>query len=156
MLRNLNILWLIFGACILNAQNMTAEQLIQKWKVKDITQTIEAEKTFSDLKYNYNPKVYDKVITQINEYLVKEQDTRIQIRLMMYETLKDLELSNGKLTPEREKKLTSYFQKAASIKDNQILSELYSLYAENSNASFEDNLFYILKTIEIQEEIGTK
>lgn len=156
MLRNLNILWLIFGACILNAQNMTAEQLIQKWKVKDITQTIEAEKTFSDLKYNYNPKVYDKVITQINEYLVKEQDTRIQIRLMMYETLKDLELSNGKLTPEREKKLTSYFQKAASIKDNQILSELYSLYAENSNASFEDNLFYILKTIEIQEEIGTQ
>jgi len=135
---------------------MTAEQLMQKWKVKDITQTFEAEKTFSDLKYNYSPEVYHKVIAQINEYLDKEKDTRIQIRLMMYETLKDLELSNGKLAPEREKEFTSYFQKAASLKDHQILSELYSLYAENSNASFEDNLFYILKTIEIQEEIGSK
>ena len=86
---------------------MTAEQLIQKWKVKDINQTIEAEKTFSDLKYNYNPKAYNKVIGQINEYLVNEPDTRIQIRLMMYETLKDLELSTGKLTPEWEKTLTS-------------------------------------------------
>lgn len=156
MLRILNIFWLIFGASILNGQNMTAEQLIEKWQVKDISQTIEAEKTFADLKYNYNPEVYNKVVSQIHEYLLEEDNPRIHIRLKMYEMLKGLEESNAKLIPEAEKELPSLFQEAASLKDNQILSELYSLYAENSHASLENNLFYIIKTIEIQEEIGTQ
>lgn len=156
MLNSLNLLLLVFSLGILNAQNMTAEELIQRWKVDDITQTIEAEKTYSDLKHNYNPNVYNQVAKEIQTYLNNNYNPRIAIRLEMYKILKEISKSNLKLSKEREESLMEIFKQAALLKDQQILSELYSLFAENSNSSFENNLFYIIKTIEIQEEIGSE
>lgn len=135
---------------------MTSQELIEKWKTQEINQTIEAEKTYDDLNLNYNPVVYEKIISQIRKIQQKNYNPRIQVRLEMYEVLKDLRITQTKLSPENEKKISDLFQIAASLKDNQILSELYALYAENSSSSFENNLFYIIKSIEIQEEMGTE
>ncbi len=155
MLNCSKILFFLFGIGILPAQNMTADELIEKWQISDISQTIEAEKTYTDLKLNYNSLDFKNVVSEIKNYLKKHEDPRIEVRLKMYELLSYLQ-QNGRFTTKKEKELQDLFQKTVFLKDEQILSEVYSLYAENSSFSFEDNLFYILKSIDIQQNIGTK
>src|SRR5690606_8677020 len=144
-----------FGIMILNAQNFTSQQLIDKWNTEGINQTIIAEETYSDLKYNYDSVIYQRVVSEIGEYLKKNKNPRLEVRFKIYQILKSLQ-SKEKLSPKTETELVNLFQKAITLKDQQLLSELYSLYAENGKRSFEDNLFYIIKSIEIQEEIGTE
>lgn len=149
------IVYLSFGIMILNAQNFTSQQLIDKWNTEGINQTIIAEETYSDLKYNYDSVIYQRVVSEIGEYLKKNKNPRLEVRFKIYQILKSLQ-SKEKLSPKTETELVNLFQKAITLKDQQLLSELYSLYAENGKRSFEDNLFYIIKSIEIQEEIGTE
>src|SRR5690606_8887825 len=89
---------------------MTSQELIEKWKTQEINQTIEAEKTYDDLNLNYNPVVYEKIISQIRKIQQKNYNPRIQIRLEMYEVLKDLRITQTKLSPENEKKISDLFQ----------------------------------------------
>lgn len=149
------ILLCFFGISILNAQNLSSEELIEKWERNDVYQTIEAEKTFTDLKNNYDSLKYHQVVSEIKEYLEEEPNLRLEVRLKMYEILNSIRLAQ-KVTPEIEDQISQLFEKAIFIKDEQILSEIYSIYIENGKASFEDNLFYITKTVEIQERIGTQ
>lgn len=149
------VLLFFFGSEIPLAQNMSSEELIKKWNTKDVFQTVEAEKTYSDLKLNYNSTNYKKIVSEIKNFLKENDNPRIEVRLKMYELLDYLQ-QNDRFTLEKENELHDLFQKTVFLKDEQILSEVYSLYAENSGVSFEDNLFYILKSIDIQQKIGTK
>ncbi len=147
------ILLFLFGISILNAQNMTSEEIIEKWDLSDVYQTIEAERTYTDLKENYDPVKFNQVVSEIKDYLKHEPNSRLEIRLKMYEILNSIRI-NYSVTPQIENEIVQLFQKTIHLKDEQILSEIYSLYVENAKASFEDNLFYITKTVEIQEKIG--
>src|SRR5690606_8978314 len=149
------ILLCFFGISILNAQNLSSEELIEKWERNDVYQTIEAEKTYTDLKNHYDSLKFNQLVTEIKNYLKDEPNPRLEIRLKMYEILNSIRLAQ-KVTPEIEDQIAQLFEKAIFIKDEQILSEIYSIYIENGKASFEDNLFYITKTVEIQERIGTQ
>ena len=147
------LLWFASFQC--NAQNFTAKQLIKAWEVSDKTQTLEAEETYKDLKFNRNEDKLKILIPQLKDYIKKHGDTRLEIRLKMYEILSELELKDlfSKSDVDDVKNL---FKKAISINDQQLLSELYSLYAEHLQARPEDNLFYNTQAIRIQEEIGAK
>ncbi len=147
------ILLFFFGISILNAQNMTSEEIIEKWDRSDLYQTIEAEKTFTDLKLHYDSIKFNQVVSEIKDYLKHEPNQRLEVRLKMYEILNSIRHTNS-VTPKIENEIIQLFQKTIHLKDEQILSEIYSLYVENAKASFEDNLFYIIKTVEIQEKIG--
>ena len=149
------VLFLSFGIAILNAQNFSSDQLMKKWNVDDNTQTLKAEETYTDLKYNYNPVKYNKVSSEIQSYLKKHPNPRLEVRFKMYQILKTIE-DRRNLGEPIEKEISTLFQKSILLKDEQLLSEVYSLYVENGNASFEDNLFYITKAVEIQEKIGTQ
>lgn len=154
VVKNALFLLLFFGITILNAQNLNATDLIEKWDRNDVYQTIEAEKTYSDLKSNYDPLKFQQNVSEIKEHLKNEPNPRLEIRLNMYEILNSIQLEK-KISSKTEKDIADLFQKAILINDEQILSEIYSIYVENGNATFEDNLFYITKTVEIQEKIGT-
>lgn len=149
------LLFCLFGISVLDAQYMTSQELIEKWERNDVYQTIEAEKTYTDLKNNYDSSRFDQIVSEIKEYLKEESNPRLEIRLKMYEILNSIRLA-PQITPEIEEQLTQLFGEAILLKDEQILSEIYSIYVENGKASFEDNLFYITKTVEIQERIGTQ
>lgn len=150
VVKNALFLLLFFGITILNAQNLNATDLIEKWDRNDVYQTIEAEKTYSDLKSNYDPLKFQQNVSGIKEHLKNEPNPRLEIRLNMYEILNSIQLEK-KISSKTEKDIADLFQKAILINDEQILSEIYSIYVENGNATFEDNLFYITKTVEIQE-----
>jgi len=147
------LLW--FASFYCNAQNFTAKQLIKAWEVSDETQTLKAEETYKDLKFNRNEDKLKILIPRLKDYIKKHGDTRLEIRLKMYEILSALELKDlfSKSDVDDVKNL---FKKAISINDQQLLSELYSLYAEHLQARPEDNLFYNTQAIRIQEEIGAK
>lgn len=150
VVKNALFLLLFFRITILNAQNLNAGDLIEKWDRNDVYQTIEAEKTYSDLKSNYDPLKFQQNVSGIKEHLKNEPNPRLEVRLNMYEILNSIQLEK-KISSKTEKDIADLFQKAILINDEQILSEIYSIYVENGNATFEDNLFYITKTVEIQE-----
>lgn len=83
----------------------------------------------------------------------KNPNDRLLIRIKMYEILGKSELNFGPAIPKRDEFLL-LFRKALLLKDEQLLSELYSLYAERNQGSIIDRLFYLNKSIEIQTKLG--
>lgn len=83
----------------------------------------------------------------------KNPNDRLLIRIKMYEILGKSELNFGPAIPKRDVFLL-LFRKALLLKDEQLLSELYSLYAERNQGSIIDRLFYLNKSIEIQTKLG--
>src|SRR5688572_9962596 len=86
------LLWFASFQC--NAQNFTEKQLIKAWEVSDETQTLKAEETYKDLKFNRSEDKLKILIPQLKDYIKKHGDTRLEIRLKMYEILSELELKD--------------------------------------------------------------
>jgi|GEM_PF-689529 len=139
----------------LTAQNFSSPELIDRWKADDITQTIEAEETYDDLRLNISKDKFNLVISELNGYLKKHPDKRLEVRMKMYEILYGLEVRKY-MTPEEKIKLEKVIKTALLIQDQQLLSELYTLYAEHVPGTIEDKLFYNTHAIEIQEQIGAE
>lgn len=141
----------VFG----NAQKLTAKQLIKAWETSDKTQTLKAEETYRDLKFNLNQGKLKKLIPELKDYIYKHDNPRLEIRLKMYEILSELEIKDF-FSKSDVVEMKNLFKKTISINDQQLLSELYSLYAEHIQSKPEDNLFYNTQAIKIQEEIGAE
>jgi len=148
-------LFILLMPYILWAQNIPADKLISNWRENDISQTIKAEETYRDLKFNHNENKLKTLLPQLRVYVEKHGDTRLEIRLKMYEILSELEVKDLFSQADVDE-MKNLFKKAISINDQQLLSELYSLYAEHLQARPEDNLFYNTQAIRIQEKIGAK
>lgn len=71
----------------------------------------------------------------------------------MYEIIGDMKMNHPSHWKPKEE-ISHLFKHALFLKDNQILSELYTLYADRNTESVENCLFYLTKAIEIQSQIG--
>lgn len=145
----------VFFFNFLNAQKFSSSDLIEAWKSKDVTQTIKAEETYKDLKLHKDSVKLKKIIDKLDEILLKQKDDRLYIRIVMYKTLAVLEFHN-KLQPKHHEELETAMKKAVFLNDEQLLSELYTLFSEQGSEQIEDNLFYLTKAIEIQQKIGVE
>lgn len=145
----------VFFFNFLNAQKLSSSHLIKAWKSKDVTQTIKAEETYKDLKLHKDSTNLKKVFKELDKILIKGNDDRLYVRIVMYKTLAVLEFHN-KLQPKHHEELETAMKKAVFLNDEQLLSELYTLYSEQGSERIEDNLFYLTKAIEIQQKIGTE
>lgn len=149
------ILLVTTSICFAFGQNYTSLELIKAWKISDKTQTLEAEKTYDDLRINYNSEKFKKIISEINQFNAKNPDLRIELRSQIYEILGDRSDSETKKN-YKEEKIKSLFEKTFALQDKQLLSEVYSLYAEQGPGNIEGKLFYNTSATEIQEEIGSE
>jgi DNA-binding CsgD family transcriptional regulator len=138
-----------------NAQNLSSQELISAWEISDVTQTLKAEEIYKDLKINLDENKLSEILIQLHAYLRENGDERLEIRIKMYEILSILEIKK-KISSEECVELKDIINKAILIRDSQLLSELYSLYAEHVPGSHEQKLFYNTQAIEIQEKIGAK
>jgi hypothetical protein len=135
------------------AQNLTTQELIKKWKISNKYQTIAAEETYSDLKYNLLPSKFHHTIQELFQYLEQNPDDRLQIRIKMYQFIGEMEMNNPSQWRKKEE-IYELIRMGLTLKDPQLLSELYSLYAERSYESVDNRVFYINKALQIQKEIG--
>lgn len=138
---------------LLNGQNLSSAELIRAWKTSDKTQTIKAEATYDDLRINYKDEKFNKIITELHNYITKNPDLRLEIRIKIYEIL-GYHSDDQSSQNTKEEKIQNLFKKALTFKDQQLLSEVYSLYAEQGIV--EDKLFYNTSAVEIQSRIGEK
>ncbi len=135
-----------------NAQLLTTDELISAWKAGDTSQTIKAEVTYNDIKKNIRPSVLEERINDLHAYLDGHPNSRLEVRVVMYEVLGKNEL-HAQLFNDTLK-IKHAMKVAGLIGDRQLLSELYSLYAEHYSSNLEDGLFYELNAIEMQRTIG--
>lgn len=135
------------------SQNFTTEELIKSWEVKGVLQTLEAQKTYSDLTNHFVPVKFRTRMAELHNYLNKNPSDRLKIRIKMYEIIGDMKLNHPSHWKPKEE-ITQLFKYALILKDNQLLSELYTLYADRNIESIDNNLFYLTKAIEIQSQIG--
>ena len=145
----------IFGlmiCCSSFTQTLSTQQLLSAWKASDTSQTTKAELTYADLKNNADTAAYRKRIIALDAYLREHPNGRLQIRTWMYEILGKFELDLPLLQTDKEH-LKSAVKMADLMNDNQLLSELYSLYPRLEETD-ESNSYYILKSIEMQRKIG--
>lgn len=141
------ILWFLPSG----AQTLPVTKLIKAWKTDDTSQTTRAEATFTDLKLYGNPQAFGLTMEKLKEYLKKHSSPRLEIRIIMYRILGKQRL-NMPLTVRDTEDMRRAITLAGLLDDRQLLSEVYSLYGERSDLA--GNLFYDLKAIDIQKEIG--
>jgi len=132
-------------------QKISSKELLQLWNTSDTSQTTKAEMTYADLKYNRNLKAFNATLVDLYTYLSHHPDQRLLIRTWMYEILGKSEFhipysATDKLHMQKAQKM------AGLMGDDQLLSELFSLYPKMSSPY--DNSYYILRALEIQQRIG--
>src|SRR5690606_17830875 len=137
-----NIFWCLSLLCLLtipcNSQNLSAEALVAAWKTSDNTQTLKAEATYLDLKTNKNLNSFYSLVEQLKMIEQKKPNNRLFIRLKMYELLGRYELG---LPITTDNEIITWIKKCYLLGDKQLLSELYTLYAERGTIDNEDKLF---------------
>lgn len=137
------------------SQLFSAAELIKNWSASDSMQTILAEETYDDLYFNTDSSRFAKLIAELHKKIDDGGDKRLVVRLLMYEILGIEELRLSPLKDE-EQLLLNAIRIVNQLRDEQLLSELYSLYANirGIKSSHDKMLLYNLKTIEIQRRIG--
>lgn len=145
---------LIISACAFS-QKLTAKQLLDIWSISDKTQTIEALKAQDDLSNNYDPKKYNAIKEEIKKSKVIKKNVRLQSRFILYEANAEMFLQK-KLDPELKKQLEESIKSALILNDEQLLTEIYSLFYEQGFGDPNEKLYYISKTVEMQEKIGAQ
>ena len=137
------------------AQKLTSAQLIEIWSISDKTQTIEALKTYDDLITNYNPAKYNQIKEEINNSSSIKKNIRQHTRFVLYEANAEIFLRK-KLNSELKNQLEESIKSALILNDEQLLSEIYSLFYEQGFGDPNEKLYYISKTVETQEKIGAQ
>ncbi len=133
------------------AQTLSVDQLIRAWKAGDTSQTTLAEATYADLKAHITGQAFTSRIAALNRYLDEHPSTRLKVRILMYRILGKDEL-NIPLDVSDTRQMRRAITLTGLMGDKQLLSELYTLYGERSELA--SKLFYDLKAIQIQNEIG--
>jgi DNA-binding CsgD family transcriptional regulator len=149
---------LLFNCAGVNAQDADITPLIKAWVISDTSQT---RKYLETLQFYYRQPeaVRKKVIQKMHAYLDKHANTRLQVRLMLLEEPWWVVCANHVPGAEAGIPLiTKAVQLASQENDDQLLSEVYSAYAEHCTriAWVEDYLFYSTKAFELQQRLGAE
>lgn len=151
------ILLLFIGAGV-SAQDADITPLIKAWEISDTSQT---RKYLESVQYYYlqPDAVRKKLMQEIHAYIDKHANTRLQVRLMLLEepwwaVCVDADPGGEAGIPLIRKAV----QLASQENDDQLLSEVYSAYAEHCTriAWVEDYLFYSIKALELQQRLGAE
>lgn len=153
---------LFFGGCFFlifsfaNSQKLNSKELMRAWNESDVNQTIKAEATYKDLTDHFDEKSFLGLMKELN-LNQKTYSKRLKARVIIYETLgKRLQQHDIIYSESDLQKIRDAMQLAAHENDEQLLSEIFTLYAEAlpSSEIIEKKLLYTLKAIEIQRKIG--
>ena len=142
------ILSISFSA--VKAQQPTVESLIKSWKVKDNTQSFKAEETYAQLKQKTGYAAHQKLMANLYSYLRSHPDDRLKVRIDMYDILGKKEY-NKPVNEADSVRLYEDIMIAHKLEDEQLKSELYTLYAEVGHNNY---VLYNLKALELQKKIG--
>ncbi|MES2652612.1 MAG: hypothetical protein V4663_12790 [Bacteroidota bacterium] len=134
------------------SQTLTTEKLIEGLKVSTVYQTQKFGELCADLLTNFNKRTFSIQEKEVQEYLLKNDNSRLRIRMFMYERFayQEMKKSDTLNSPEHYLRMIKL---ANPLEDEQLLSELYSKYAALCEPS--KKLYYLLKCIEIREHIGS-
>ena len=149
------IAFFIFSLGFYNSQTFTKKDLVKIWSIDDKTQTQESLKTYEDLIDYYNPKKFNELISEIENSDEIKNNLRLQVRSILYKANGKV-LVKEKLSPELKTQLRDCIKSALILNDEQLLSEIYSLYFEQGFGDPNEKLYYISKTVETQEKIGAQ
>ncbi|WP_143053967.1 tetratricopeptide repeat protein [Parapedobacter koreensis] len=94
-----------------------------------------------------------KIFAELDEFLKRNPDERLYIRIVMYKTIAAFEYYK-ELNEEEWKELQDAMRRVVLLDDEQLISELYSLYSEQFSENVEDIIFYLSKAAEIMQKIG--
>ncbi|HKO81738.1 MAG TPA: hypothetical protein VJU78_15140, partial [Chitinophagaceae bacterium] len=144
-----NILFLILHFT-LGAQDIDIHPYIKAWQTDDISQTHRSAPFYDSLDLEKDSIKYRRTLAALNDYLEKNPSQRIKARTLMYEVLGAMvfQFVDEKYKTELEQAM----QIANELKDDQLMAEIYVLYAEV--AAYNNHLLYNLKAIDIQRRIG--
>lgn len=139
---------------LLHAQHMTVSQLIGRWSDSSKRQTLLAEETYKDLKFYLDEERLEANLAGLEKFLsTHPDDLRLSIRIEMYKTLALFEQGKGWSRLQKDSFIRT-LNLAENLGDEQLMSEVYTLYADHHDGSIEEKFFYIQRAVEIQEKIG--
>lgn len=157
------IVFILFVFCLfplsIFGQEIDIAPYIKAWKTKDKTQTRRFENTkafFTGVNPREIPfsEKHLQVVGAGKKYLQKNPDERIAIRLLMYEIWVSIK-SKNKVDEEIKERFFEAIPIAYQLNDQQLLSEMFILYAR-FNRSSPEYIIYNTKALRIQEEIGSE
>jgi len=137
--------------CVSFGQQLTTKELIELWKAKDTSQTTKAEYSYADLKHHKDYQLFNQRLFELYTYLSRHENDRLLIRTWIYEVLGKYELKIP-FSPTDKQHLQKALKMAGLMGDNQLLSELFSLYPRLTKGN--DYSYYILRAVEMQQNIG--
>lgn len=159
MNRSFIVIFLTLFFCIkTNAQDAQIRPLIAAWRIADTSQTHRSEQTYSWLKKNRDPKLFNSTIKSLYSYLENNPNDRLWVRTVMYEIFGNREFRIVRPWQYQNDlsdttRVYNCIKIAHKLNDNQLKAELYALYAEISYGT-SNYLLYNLKAIELKQKTG--
>jgi DNA-directed RNA polymerase specialized sigma24 family protein len=134
----------------IQAQTLKGNELISYFKATDTSQIHKANLCYGDLVTHLNKERFFQNLA----FLQKNEHPRIRARTFLYEDIGLEYLGISKSNKEYRQQFTQILQEARSLNDKCLLFELYSKFSRKCNDA--EKLYYLIKSIEMQEQIGIK
>lgn len=159
-MRFLQLLIAIISLSALNvySQNINVKPYINAFKVSDTSQTRLAEEMYAPFRKvndKQNLPKHQKIVDELYRYLNNHPDDRLEARIVMFDVLCKISYKI-KITDDDLKKVRDCIKLAYKLKDDQLKSELFSLYAAANYWDDSKFLLYNFKAILIQQKLGIK
>ena len=148
-------LFVFFFSLKVSAQSPLITPYITAWNVSDTTQTHQAEATYHVLKQRGDVAQYRLIVKEMYAFLKDHPDDRLWIRTVMYAVFGKIQLgiwTEAEFLNDR-KLLLKCIKLTTQLKDDQLMAELYALYAELFRKT-SNYVLYNLKAIELQNKVG--
>ncbi len=130
-------------------QTYSTAQLLEAWRVEGVNQTISAELSYADVTANFNEAVFCKRVEELNAILShNSHEKRLAARVMLFRL-------QGRPDDVSIEDLWNCILRTSELGDEQLLSEMYAKYAE-IKAPQNEKLYYLLKALQIQEQLGVQ
>lgn len=144
------VLYLLLTCFFVSAQDALIKPFLTAWKITDTSQTHRAQVFYDALKTERDTTKYRQIVSILKAWLEMHPDKRLEARSIIYEALGAREYSfpTESYIPLLQKAMTY----AHELKDDQLLAEIYCLYAVT--ASNENYPLYNLKAIELMRRVG--
>ena len=136
---------------VTQGQQLSTKELMRLWSTSDTSQTTKAEYSYADLKYHSDPTVFRQRLFELYTFLSRHHNDRLLIRTWIYEVLGKYELKIPYSLSDKQH-LQKALKMAGLMGDDQLLSELFSLYPRLTNGR--DNSYYAMRAVEMQQNIG--
>lgn len=149
---------LTFVCAGVSAQDAEISPLIKAWEVSDTSQTRKYLESVH-FYYQHTDTVRAELVKKTHAYLDKHGNIRLQVRLMLLEEPWWVVCANQVPGAEAGFPLIKKaVQLAIRENDDQLISEVYSAYAEHCTRIgwVEEYLFYSVKALELQHRLGAE